>query len=275
MVPQSLPMALRYLRQVEFPRKYGILDRLFGASLERAGITPVETAGGMVWRLDLRNPTHRWCVYGSVFGPGTSRWIRNWLRDGGIVIDSGANIGQAIIDFAQYPGVTVYAFEPLPECQEWIRQSLEFNDGLDVTVVPLGLYKENARLEIQIAGGPEIHGAHSTLRMDWYREKHFSRISIEVVPVDDFVANRGIDRIRFWKLDVEGAELEALQGAQRMLAQHRVDALLVEVSAGEPGVMDYMSSCAYLPYSVSGRGALRQWRASDPAATDCIFLPRP
>ncbi len=46
-------------------------------------------------------------------------------------------------------------------------------------------------------------------------------IDIKVDSIDSFVRRRGIEKIDFIKLDVEGAEFEVLKGAEETLVKHR------------------------------------------------------
>jgi FkbM family methyltransferase len=255
------------------PHKYGVLDRLYGKALRTRGIAVVETPGGIQWKLDLGNPTHRWCVYESIFDPLTAKWIRHNLRAGGIVIDSGANIGQALIEFTRHSSVKTFAFEPLPSCQQWIAESLTLNHELSVCVVPLGLWKERSQLEIQVAGDGAIHGAHATLRMDWYKEKNYDRILIDLITLDEFAAAEGVETIQFWKLDVEGAELEALMGAETLLKDRKILSLLVETNAAKSGVMQYMARFGYRPHLLDGKSCPVPWHPDQPPVSDYVFLP--
>lgn len=70
-----LPLALRFLRRLEFRGKLGLMERLFGTGLARHGVTWIETQAGIPWELDLTNPTHRWIVYGFYEGPAFWRWL--------------------------------------------------------------------------------------------------------------------------------------------------------------------------------------------------------
>ena len=40
-----------------------------------------------------------------------------------------------------------------------------------------------------------------------------------------------IERVRLWKLDVEGMDFEALEGAENLLANQRIDAIYIEISS--------------------------------------------
>jgi hypothetical protein len=94
-----LPLLLRCLQPLEFPRKLGLCERLFANRLARLGDCWVRTSTGVVWRLDLRNPTHRWMVYGDYEGSGFLNWVRSNVPPTGAIVDSGANIGQMAVYF--------------------------------------------------------------------------------------------------------------------------------------------------------------------------------
>ena len=135
----DLPFGFRAIRKLPLPHKYGILDRLFGQNLASNEVARVNCANGVFWKLDLRNITHRWCVYGSIFHPEVAKWIRRHLRDGGIVIDSGANIGQAVIEFSSNPRCEVHAFEPLPEASVWLKECVSQADLKNVVIIRKGI----------------------------------------------------------------------------------------------------------------------------------------
>ncbi len=84
-----LPIALATLQRLEFPRKLGLMEMLYGRKLAARGTTWIQTSRGITWKLDLRDPCHRWIVYGYYEGPAIWRWLRGWLRDGDVVVDSG------------------------------------------------------------------------------------------------------------------------------------------------------------------------------------------
>ena len=91
--PCSLPFSLSLLQPIDFPHKLGICERLFGKAIAPLGICLVKTGAGLVWKLDLANPTHRWIVYGKYEGASFLNWAKNYLPANGVVIDSGASIG--------------------------------------------------------------------------------------------------------------------------------------------------------------------------------------
>jgi Methyltransferase FkbM domain len=61
---------------------------------------------------------------------------------------------------------------------------------------------------------------------------------VQAISLDDYCAEQGVERIDYLKIDVEGAELNALQGARGLLARGAVsviqfEALIKEDSAPE------------------------------------------
>lgn len=246
-----LPLWLRLLRRFEFPRKLGLLDRVYGRGLSGLGTSWVLTSNGRAWRLNLRDASHRWIVYGIYEGRAWLDWLRGAFRGGGVVIESGANIGQTLLYYADWPGVKVYGFEPNPACAEWLGQCLDRNPDLHVEVVQCGLASEAGSLELQLAG------SRSTMIQGWYRDKGYERIHVPVVRLDAFARERGVERIAFWKLDVEGFELDALKGASTLLQSRLIDRMLIEaVGDSYPLVKQYLESVGYDLFLLSRNGRL-------------------
>lgn len=222
--PLELPWLLRLLRRLPVPHKLGLLERIYGRQLGRVGTRWVECANGVTWKLDLTDSSQRWCVLGDYEGSLQMNWLRSWLANGGAVVDSGASIGQMIIYLAPIRGVSIHAFEPTRASREWLSECVQRNNFENVQVLPWGLSDDMSRRMILSLG------SRSTLRMEGNSRLCTSKEEIDLVRLDDYAANRSIERLRLWKLDVEYHECEALTGAQRMLETRAIDAILIEVS---------------------------------------------
>jgi FkbM family methyltransferase len=115
----------------------------------------------------------------------------------GVFVDGGGYDGQTTTQFAAWNPTyrKVHYFEPLPAMMKVSRGNLA---GLhDVNFVQKGLFSRNDRLRFQTGAGP----ANSL--------SPTGQIEIEVVRLDDEVR----EPIALLKLDIEGAEHEAIQGA--------------------------------------------------------------
>ena len=61
-------------------------------------------------------------------------------------------------------------------------------------------------------------------------DRSCTTVRLSMLPLDDVVEKMECNAINFIKLDVQGAEVDVLQGATRLLAIHPVDFILAELS---------------------------------------------
>ncbi len=235
-----LPVGLAFLRSLPLPRKLGLLEKLYGRRLASRGVSTISLANGHIWTVDLNEATHRWMVYGDYEGTLQMGWLKRWLSTGGVFVDSGANIGQMVASLSSLPGVHTLAFEPVTSERNWLKRCLTRFPEWPVTVIPLGLASREASATIRLSGG------RSTLRTDWYSNCVMEEERIQLTSLDLYAQCHGIDRIRLWKLDMEGYEVQALMGARQLLSQARIDALLIETqSSAIPRIQDQLGEGGY------------------------------
>lgn len=264
-----MPAGLAFLRRLAFPRKLGFLEKVYGRSLRRLGVAWIQCSNGVVWKLDLTDPTQRWIVYGDYQGPPAMAWARHWLKDGGVVVDSGANIGQMLLYFAPLRGVRVLAFEPLPHAHNWLSECAGLYPHWNVDIIKAGLGDAHRNEWMQ------CDGPRSTTNLGWYRSRDLPRINIEIDRLDRYRKKFDLQRIRLWKLDVEGAEYEALKGAERLFADGSIEAMLLECNPKNfERVRDYLYGHNCRMYIATGRGLVAA-DASDASKKDFIVLREP
>jgi FkbM family methyltransferase len=134
-----------------------------------------------------------------------------WLRPGDVSFDCGAHAGQMSTLFAFYGGKDkkTFAFDPFPQNYLQVEAQGRLN-GLDNLMSErAGVGPMNAILNLSILSQQTVETAHSATMKD--------RIEMKIVPLDDYIDARPT----FIKFDVEGAEVGALHGAQKLLARHR------------------------------------------------------
>jgi FkbM family methyltransferase len=265
--PLGLPLALRLVQRFEFPRKLGVCESLFGASLARRGVRWVRTAPGPLWKLDLANPTHRWIAYGSYEGPSLWRWVRGRAGAIRIVVDSGANIGQTVLYFAALlPGARILAYEPGARAREWLEEGVAANAMAGVRVLAAGLSSATGTARLGAVGGAELHGA-------WNRVGAADGDEIALAALDDELDRLGIASVDLWKLDVEGHELEALRGARRSLSAHRIRALYMELGESDSESMALLESHGYTAWNIRDSGRLEPLREHDRWGNGLFLAP--
>jgi FkbM family methyltransferase len=157
-----------------------------------------------------------------------------YVKPGMTVFDVGASHGYYTLLFAKLAGPEhVHAFEPEAANFARLRMNLELNGFQGVHASRLAVVDEPREVDLNVFP-PELYGWHTlgqpAMEVDGKPVAPVERRRVAGVTLDDYCAEQGVERIDVLKLDVEGAELEALRGAERLLREGRVDCLLFEVS---------------------------------------------
>lgn len=150
-----------------------------------------------------------------------------WGRQLEIVFDVGANAGQFTQEVRRrFPHVVIHSFEPHPTTFEaLVRQKV------DDRMLPhcLALGEKNGPVSFfEYGENSEWNSLVPNARFTTQFSMKNSEITVESMTLDDFCVKHEINHIDLLKLDVEGAELSVLKGAQRMLRLGRIMAIYCE-----------------------------------------------
>lgn len=179
---------------------------------------PFAMRGSVKWSPELK----AWYVLEDAGTPGAmsknreepEAWILDCVSQGMTVIDIGAHHGRYVIDFSRRVGEIgfVVAVEPVTRNLEVLAQNIKLNAIHNVRVIrgacwscrePLRLVRGNTLDVAQVLGGaPEGE-------------------ALVGLPLDDLVEELALKRVDHVKIDVEGAELDVLEGSRKTLAQFR------------------------------------------------------
>jgi FkbM family methyltransferase len=142
----------------------------------------------------------------------------------GIIIDAGANVGDySILANQIMPACKIYAFEPVEATFQYLLSNIK--DLKNVVPIKKGLFKENCELAINLFASNE----HSSIYdIEGLPIGSDSQQKIELVRGDDFIKDNQIDSIDFLKLDVEGAEYDALLGFENAIKHGAIKAVQFE-----------------------------------------------
>lgn len=134
------------------------------------------------------------------------------VSKGDFVIDAGANEGILTLVYSNKVTCSgkVFAFEP-----DVINiKRFDYNLGLNkntsnITLFKKGLWNKTGALDFYEAGtvGSSI----------FHRDEKSVKKAISTVSIDDFVNSENINRLDFIKMDIEGAEIEVLNGARNTI----------------------------------------------------------
>jgi FkbM family methyltransferase len=173
------------------------------------------------------------------------------IKHGDTVIDVGAHVGQYTL-LASGVGCTVHSFEPEPRTFAVLSANIAQNRLPRVFLNQCALSQSSHLARLFSAGSHNI-GASSLVP-----NKHTSDIStvVSCVSLDGYLAKHGNPKISFIKIDVEGAEMGVLRGAESVLSLYHPQ-LIVEFC--EPMQAAFGYSCSEIADFLRSFG-YRLWR---------------
>ncbi|HJX27106.1 MAG TPA: FkbM family methyltransferase [Thermoanaerobaculia bacterium] len=200
-------------------------QKLLSALWRLGVVSPVQlldfNGNARAW-VDLRDAESRAVYLSQSFWPEFPPMVAAFLHDGGDFFDVGANFG--LVTFGTLPlvqgsGTRFHLFEanrkivPILErsAGEWPAERLEITHccvsdepGVSYHLLP------------DASWGHGLIADHGD--------------PVTNLRLDDYIAERKIERIPFLKLDVEGWEIHALEGTRQAIAAGKVEAAFIEVA---------------------------------------------
>lgn len=152
------------------------------------------------------------------------------LRSGDVFYDIGANVGFFTIVAAKLVGETgkVYAFEPGSKNAAQIRHNAQMNNFSQVEVIEKAVSHTSGTGKLLLA---QYSGGHALSTADAPPDLAGS-MEVYLVAIDDLVEAGKILPPTVIKLDVEGAEVDALRGMTQTIKTHK-PTIVYEVDDGE------------------------------------------
>lgn len=155
-----------------------------------------------------------------------SEIFRVLVHEGDRVLDAGANIGFTALELIEAGASKVLAVEPVPELFDRLKKL-----GLpSIEPIQSAISAKAGRTSITVSA---THNQGSSIKPEMIAlfPGVFGDIpathEVEVCTIDDLSDAHGATDI--WKLDIEGAEIDALEGARATLLQSPPRAIVVEL----------------------------------------------
>lgn len=178
------------------------------------------------------------------------------LKHGMTFLDIGAHYGFYSLLARKLAGNEgrVYSFEPTPDTFAMLSSNL--SQFSNVTLEQMAISNEDG--EATFIVNSDIAAAFNHLERTRHAEDDESRIAVPCRKLDTYCAGKGIapDLI---KLDVEGAELDAVKGARQTIERH-CPAIVLEFGMSDGFICapaELLEEMSYLPFGIE-KGQLRQ-----------------
>ncbi len=204
---------LRRLLHAIKRRAWRLLDQL-GARPQRITSGPARglTMVAPVWRGQSYCKGHH--------EPHVMTVLSEIVHPGMVVCDAGSHLGYYTLALAQLVGVAghVYAFEPLPRHVALLRRTMARNRLTQVTIVPRAVGDRTGCGLLEEWPNDAMTRIADGSLTPW----GLDRLEVPVTTLDDWAQGIGpLPRLDLIKLDIEGQELAALQGAVTVLSDYR------------------------------------------------------
>lgn len=146
--------------------------------------------------------------------------IKGYLKEykpkkGDIIIDCGAYVGQFSILASKIVGSQgkVISLEPDPFNFNKLADNIKLNQAKNIIALNKGIWNENCQLDF-------VQDDHaSTIGTCMNGNSDNQAISVSVITLDSLIQECNLEKVNFIKMDIEGAEIEAIQGADQLLKQ--------------------------------------------------------
>ncbi|MFC1917794.1 FkbM family methyltransferase [Chloroflexota bacterium] len=193
------------------------------------------------------------------FETGTTDLLRLILRPDDAVFDIGANFGWYTVFFNRMVAQgQCHAFEPVPWIYDKLKANCALNNVGDNTFLnQLALGNTRKVVKLYTFSG-ECHGLSSISSQG---KESFITSEAQMITVNQYLKENKVDKLNFIKCDVEGAELEVLEGATALFSQHVPPMWLFEANEETSAAFGHRPSdvlavlqntCPYKFYRIKG-----------------------
>ena len=209
-----------YLLTVIFARPvfYGMARKLFHLSVRFMGLLNAENF--------------------AISGEGVFLWRALTNRTKPVIFDVGANEGKYAREvMKRNPQARLYCFEPHPRTFSRLTETAQ---KLGFQALNLGCSEAPGEMPLYDYSAGDGHGSgstHASLSRDALAREGGQPVSetlVQLVALDDFCRQAGIDNIRLLKIDTEGFELQVLKGAQELVSRGAIDLIQFEFNEMNP-----------------------------------------
>lgn len=211
------PGVLRWLGRAQFTG--GLTQRIIRASygpLVRSDVTIAHgPARGLRFNAAGTNPGY---VLGTT-EPDVQRTVAAFLQEGSVFYDLGAGVGFFTVLGARRVGPEghVVAFEPLTANVDALAHNVAMNGFTNVSVVRKAVGRSSGSGVLEVAR----FSVQGRLNPNELRPDSRGTVPVEVISVDQAVQETPLPPPTLVKLDIEGSELEAIDGMRRTMERFR------------------------------------------------------
>ena len=146
----------------------------------------------------------------------TLRFIKEIINEQFTIFDIGSNIGFMSLVFANKVK-KIYAFEAESNNFNDLISNIHLNSFKNIFAFNIAITNEDKLITFYVVEGNNS-GIHSTLLNKSLPQKS---IQVQGISIDSFVSQNNIQKVDLIKMDIEGAEMDAIWGMQHLLSRDK------------------------------------------------------
>lgn len=176
-----------------------------------------------------------------------------------VIFDIEAHLGQTALVYSEIlPKAYIYSFEPFSESFDIAVKNCQ-NPNIHLFNSAISNKIGNIQLNINdYSGSNSILPSNNDLRSWSWATNTKESLTVKSDTLDNFTQSNNIEHINILKLDIQGGELLALEGAKRLLQENRIDIIYTEIEfvpfyVNQPLFLDillYLSGMNYHLYNI-------------------------
>jgi FkbM family methyltransferase len=197
----------------------------------------VHYPGGLTFCINSGDPMYTRIFLQGAWEPPESCAMRALLRPGDFAIDIGANYGWFTLSMASSVGDSglVWSFEPVPPFAKELRSNIALNAFRNIRLFESAVGASAGEININVFDGlPHGHASAATLgRNDYVAHP------VLVHPLDQLLEEAAGRSPAVVKVDVEGFEMQVLNGSDRLLQSSDPPIWILEVNHETSAALNY------------------------------------
>jgi FkbM family methyltransferase len=202
------------------------------------------------------------------YEPETVALLDELLAGGGTFLDIGANIGFFTLHVAsKHKGVRVVAFEPNPSLFPLLAKNVEVNGFVDVVCKPFAISSKRGTAQLHLSASD----MSASLEGDFSHQRSDSVVEVPMESLDAYAQETAIIAPLVIKLDVEGHEKHAFEGAIRTLRVTQPDIITEVAERFETDPYPELREVGYKYYQITDEG-LKETDALFPSIRDSFWF---
>ncbi len=236
--------------QKNYRGKYFLRKKLLAHNF-KSSFTTINLHDDLKIRLNISDFVDKYLWVTGEYEPKLKKFIKDYLKEGDVFLDIGANIGYFSIVASRIVKKegSVISIEANPSMVDRLITNLELNKANNVQVINKAASNEKGVLEFYI---PNINNSGmASLRA----QDNSTKINVETIVLDDTL--REIKNLDFVKIDIEGAKLIALRGMKSLIIRFNpiivlelTDEFLKSFNSSSSDLINFLKSLNYCLFSL-------------------------